>query len=389
MGISAKHALNQMNTMNVSMEKPPSKRQRTAPSVAVASTPRSEKRQDDVLTISLKATPPEGFRLNGPEPLPANTKTIQVVDIKQTRHEILANWRGFSPAEIVRLHKIHYNLRSASVMLSNLKKELAALEDPPNEEYLSKLALSKAEYNSIRKLNQDTRKRGALNVLTVSNADAIVLQSLQYITTSDANLLFAALLVLTGARPIEIAKIAQYKTALNNEQQHPAFWACQFKFAKRGTMLTKYNECRDRPFLAPYWLIERGLAIVRKRWPCRGLTNHHISKKFSSQWQKIVVKAYPMLPGITARLCRRFFAVYSFAFFGKSVFVGGESQASLNGYASWVLGHASLEDQVIAYSSLIIRPVPKLKLFEIGRNLKVSENSGSAKPSLKSERTHA
>lgn len=53
--------------------------------------------------------------------------------------------------------------------------------------------------------------------------------------------------------------------------------------------------------------------------------------------------------------------------------MGGESQASLNGYASWVLGHVSLEDQVIAYSSLLIRPSPKLKLFEVGKVLKVAE----------------
>jgi len=69
-------------------------------------------------------------------------------------------------------------------------------------------------------------------------------------------------------------------------------------------------------------------------------------------------------------------------FFGKSVFVGGESQASLNGYASWVLGHATLEDQVIAYSSLVIniRPMQKLNLFEAGKNLKVSEPAATTNP---------
>ena len=51
--------------------------------------------------------------------------------------------------------------------------------------------------------------------------------------------------------------------------------------------------------------------------------------------------------------------------------MGGENQASLNGYASWVLGHASLEDQVIAYSSMLVRPMPKLKLFDLGKGLKV------------------
>ena len=305
-------------------------------------------------------------------PLPPNTKTIQVVDMKKTRHAILANWHEFTAAEIVRLHKIHYaNLRSAAVMLSRLKGELASLEDPPPDTYLAKLALSKKEYNEIRAQNSDARKRGAMDVVTISNGDAIVLQALRYITSSDPSLLIGALFPLTGMRPIEIAKMALFTTNLNNKQEHQPWWACQTRFAKRGTMKSKYNECRDRPFLCPYWLVERALAIVRKRWPTRGLTNREISRKYSSHWQKILQKSYPQVPGITARLCRRFFAVYSFHYFGKSVFIGGESQSSLNGYASWVLGHASLEDQVIAYSSLIIRPMPKLKLFEVGANLKV------------------
>lgn len=314
-------------------------------------------------------------------PLPANTRTIKVVDMKETRREILSNWRGFTSMQIVQLHRMHYtNLRSAAVMLSRLKQELGQQDDPPNEEYLSKLALAKKEYNEIRQMNKDVRKRGAMDVVTVSNADSIVLQALQYVTSSDPNLLFASLCPLTGLRPIEIAKMALFQTKLNNKQEHQSWWACQTRFAKRGTMKSKYNECRNRPFLAPYWLIERALHLVRKRWPCKDLTNKEISRKYSTHWHKILVKAFPQLPGITARLCRRFFAVYSHHFFGKSVFVGGESQASLNGYASWVLGHATLEDQVIAYSSLVIRPMPKLNLFEAGKNLKVSEPAATTNP---------
>ena len=373
------------------MGPPHIKRQRTQPSNIASSNTAGNSKQDapssylsdGVLIIPGISKPPTTVvrSVNAPAsalamPLPTNTKTVEFIDIKETRREILANWRAFTSVEIVRLHRIHYtNLRSAAVMLSRLKQELGSLDDPPPEEYLSKLALSKKEYNEIRKQNQDVRKRGALDVVTISCGDVIVLQALQYITSSDPNLLFASLLILTGARPIELAKVAQYKTSLNNVQQHQAFWACQNKFAKRGTMLSKYNECRDRPFLCPYWLVERALSIVRKRWSCRSLDNKQISRKYSSAWAKILTKAYPMLPGITARLCRRFFAVYSFHYFGKSVFVGGESQSSLNGYASWVLGHASLEDQVIAYSSLIIRPAPRIKLFELGKSLKVTDSS--------------
>jgi hypothetical protein len=185
----------------------------------------------------------------------------------------------------------------------------------------------------------------------------------------------AAVLPLSGLRHIEISRTARFTTKLNNNQVHSDFWACQTKFAKRGTMKTRYNECRDRPFLCPYYLIERALRIIRDRWPCQHLTNRQVSRKYASNWQKLVHKAFPMLPGVTAKMFRRFFAVYSFSYFGKSIFIGGASQASLNGYASWVLGHASLDDQVIAYSSLIIRPYPKLKLFELGRNLKVLEQN--------------
>ena len=305
----------------------------------------------------------------------------RVVDMKKTRHDILTNWRSFTAADVVRLHKTQYlNLRSAAVMISRLKGELAALEDPPPETYLSKLALSKKDYNEIRAMSSEARKKGAMDVVTISNGDSIVLQSMQYITSSDPNLLIAALFPLTGMRPIEIVKLALFQTKLNNNQEHQSFWACQTRFAKRGTMKTKYNECRDRPFLVPYWLVERALTIVRKRWPTKDFTNRQISCKYSSHWQKILQKAYPQLPGITARLCRRFFAVYSFKYFGKSVFIGGQSQASLNGYASWVLGHATLEDQVIAYSSLIVRPMPKLKLFEVGSNLKVETPRTASTP---------
>lgn len=336
----------------------------------------------DVLVIPSGATPHPAKMTAKETSKNPNVKVIEIVDIKATRQAILANWRGFTAAEVVRLHKIHYsNLRSAAVMISRLKGELGRLEDPPGEDYLSKLALSKAQYNEIRKTNQDSRKRGAMDVVCIANGDSIVLQAMRYITSSDPNLLIAAIFPLTGMRPIEVVKEARFSTKMNNQQDHPAFWACQTKFAKRGTMITKYAECRDRPYLVPYFLVERALIIIRKRWPTRGLTNRQISRKFSSHWQKILQKAYPQVPGITSRLCRRFFAVYSFHYFGKSVFIGGESQSSLNGYASWVLGHATLEDQVIAYSSLIIRPMPKLKLFEIGANLKVVEPQREVVPS--------
>ncbi len=88
----------------------------------------------------------------------------------------------------------------------------------------------------------------------------------------------------------------------------------------------------------------------------------------------VLQKAYPQWPGITAKLCRRFFAVYAYEYFGKSFFLKGSSQSSLIGFSHWMLGHASLGDEAIAYQSLALRPKPKLKLFEIGRSLKVKSD---------------
>ena len=86
-----------------------------------------------------------------------------------------------------------------------------------------------------------------------------------------------------------------------------------------------------------------------------------------------------MWPGVTPKMFRRFFAVYGYNFFGKSTFLNGnQSSSSLNGFASWMLGHATLDDQVIAYSSLVLNPKPKLKLFELGRNLKVQKTHKQA-----------
>jgi hypothetical protein len=94
------------------------------------------------------------------------------------------------------------------------------MEDPPPDTYLSKMALCKKEYTEIRNMNSDARKRGAINAVCKNNGDAIVLQALRHITSSDPNLLVAALFPLIGLRPVEIAKMALFQTKLNNKQDH-------------------------------------------------------------------------------------------------------------------------------------------------------------------------
>ena len=292
-----------------------------------------------------------------------NVKVIPTLDMRGTKESILnGGWRSYKPSQIVALFRQHYsNLSTLSVMLSRFKNELSRIDPAPPPAFLEKIKLQKKEYAEIRKKQTTVRSKGALNVQVISNADDIVLQALQYLVSNRAELNYAGLLILTGLRPIEIMKVAQFKT--------------------------KFNECRDRCFLAPYYLIEIALKRVRSKWPCKHLTNLQVNRKYQTQLGRIVTKAFPQWPGITARLCRRFFGVYSYTFFGRSGFFHeGSSQASLAGHVHWHLGHAVLGDEVIAYQSLVIRPKPALKLFEVGRNLRIKSTKSNRTPKkLKAE----
>ena len=307
-----------------------------------------------------------------------NVKVFTALDMKSTRLQILASWQSYHPQTIVSIFRKAYpNTGTLSVMLSRFRKRLGGVDNPPPEEgYLDQIKLSKKEYGSIRSQASQQRTKNSMAVHVVSNCDAIVLQALQYLTSNDPNLAYCALLCTTGLRPIEILKVAKFSTKLNNNQGDKQAWfACQNRFAKRGNVKSNYNPCRDRCFLAPFWMIERALSVVRKRWPVSHMDNVQINRRYSSHLGIVLQKAYPQWPGINAKMCRRFFAVYAYEYFGKSFFNEGSSQSSLIGFSHWMLGHASLGDEAIAYQSLVLRPKPKLKLFEIGRTLKVKESN--------------
>ena len=303
----------------------------------------------------------------------ANVKVISTLDIKSTRMQVLGAWQSYTPEKIVGILRQAYpNIRTLSVMLSRFKKQLSSLENPPPENYLDGIKLQKGEYNTIRKQASDGRAKGSMNVVVISNADDIVTQALHYICSDDPNLCYSALLICSGLRPVEILKVAKFGTKLNNNQGDKQAWfACQSRFAKRGNVKSEYNPCRDRCFLCPYWLIERALNVVRKRWPVKHMGNVEINRRYSSSLGTVLQKAYPQWPGITAKLCRRFFAVFAYEYFGRSFFMEGSSQSSLIGFSHWMSRHSSLSDEAIAYQSLVLRPKPKMKLIEIGKTMKV------------------
>ena len=296
---------------------------------------------------------------------------------KIIRPTILRSWRHYTPQQVLSLFRHQYpNINTLSVMVSRMKKDLAGLPDPPHAAYLSEIALTKQEYRAIRARATDSRQRGALNVQVIANTDDIMMQALRYLDSDDPKLVLAAIFPLTGLRPIEVVKIAQFSAKLNQKQTHPAFWACQTQFAKRGTRKARGTDCRDRCFLAPFGHIERALQIIRARWPAQHLTSVQVNAKYCKEFQRILQQCYPSVPGANAKLFRRFFAVCAYKYFGQAAFLAkASSQSSLVGFASWMLGHANLEDQVLAYTSLVLEPAPKVDLF---RNFKPKEWEGKS-----------
>ena len=174
----------------------------------------------------------------------ANVRVIATLDIKSTRMQILSNWKSYTPRKIVAIFRKHYhNIRTLSVMLSRFKKQLYQLANPPPPRYLEGVKLSRNEYNEIRKEAPAVRAKGSMNVVVISNADAIVEQAFHYICSSDPNLCYSGLLICSGLRPIGILKVAKFSTKLNNNQGDKQAWfACQTRFAKRGNMKSKYKQ---------------------------------------------------------------------------------------------------------------------------------------------------
>jgi hypothetical protein len=107
--------------------------------------------QSGVLVIPASVPSSKHARSTAAPTETANVMVIPSLDLKGTRLNILGNWRQYTPAKIVAIFRTHYeNMRSLAVMISRMKKDLKGLDDPPPEEYLSKIALSKTEYNAIR-----------------------------------------------------------------------------------------------------------------------------------------------------------------------------------------------------------------------------------------------
>jgi hypothetical protein len=309
----------------------------------------------------------------------ANVKIIATINIKDTKEQILQSPEVYTAAQVVGIFRNHYtNKNTLSVMLSRFKNELLRLDPVPT--WVDGVKLSKKEYREIRTSSVEARTRGAMNVRVISCSDALITQALEYMCSSDPKLLYAGTIAVSGWRPIEVIKMALVRSKLNNQQGAATpHYGCQYRFAKRGrNMKTTYAACRDKVFLCPYYLVERALRIIRNHWNVQHLTNTQINRKLSSTLAKILTCAFPMMPGVNARILRRHYCLYAYEYFGRSGFFHeGSSQASLIGFSHWMLGHAVLSDEAISYNSLKLHPRPKLPLLKMGKQLKVGSPASS------------
>ena len=114
------------------------------------------------------------------------------------------------------------------------REKPATLSDDLWKIWVDGISLSQIEYKYLLKKKNDTRSRNALRIITIENSDEIVMQAYKYSTTFSPQLAMSSLLVLTGLRPIEIARVATFSPNLNQKQAQPEFWAAQTRFAKRG-----------------------------------------------------------------------------------------------------------------------------------------------------------
>jgi hypothetical protein len=261
----------------------------------------------------------------------------------------------YRPEQLVALFRERFkNKSSLSSEISRLKSLLKKLDQPPCEEYLCELKLDKKEYSELNKIADKKRQQAAMQVKVIKNAPEIVKRAQTFLKEGVPELVFIALLVLTGCRPVELLRVAQFEAPTCNHGKRHRYFAAQTAFAKRRQ---DDVQSRDRPFLAPFKEIQAGLALVRKNFSCEGLNNTGINNKWCAFFNVILRQHFPEL--VTMRMCRRFFALYSYETFGRMKYNGEtETDGSLIAYSSHVLGHDSGLGSAICYQSLKINAQP-------------------------------
>ena len=325
------------------------------------------------------------------------TKTDKVVKImpsaKEVRHHIVTNWRSMTSEQIVNImRKLYQNIGTLSSQLSNLKQLLSSLPDKPSEEYMSAIKLTRKEYQELNRSYKEKRDKEGFNLQVVPNADGLVTHALQLMTSNHIPDLWGAAILCSGLRPVELMTIV-IATPENKHGAHDGWWVCLSGWAKKGQAKSaaKRSFCRDHPLLCPSWLFVKAVKKLRTQFMKDKLNKRQLHQRYAKTWLSHLKKAFPQLVEPTHVLLRRFYAKYSFLYF-KDDFpnVIGE-----NSYIMWSLGHTS-QDAGLSYANLQLgAPAGKIKLFDIGTNLKIPTSSSKGDDmevkhdaKIKKKRTH-
>ena len=266
------------------------------------------------------------------------------------------DWTLHTPEQIVADVKIRYpRMVSCSVMLSRLKSKYAKMENPPPLEYMKQIRLTKDEYSEIKRNANTRRYVAAKEVRTINNSDELVVHASKLLLSNDPESLFAALLLVTGMRPCEILKVAEF-SCCDNTNKYAMFSLKQTRFAKRKSDV---QEPRDRCLLAPCTLVLRAIQIVRAFYKTETMSNIDINNRFKSCIK--LQDHYPMLECVTPRLLRRCFAAIAFYFFADH----SGSFSSYPFFCAHHLGHPIYADECLSYTSIRIFPSPTISPYLI------------------------
>ena len=333
----------------------------------------------------------ESLSSDSKRPAPSNNGSattdfvIETFNAKDIKAGILSNWQKYvdHPEKIVKvMRKLYPNVGTTSSQLSSLKSTLSNLTPRPPDTFLDALKLSKKEYTSLRNAYREKRDKEGFNVTVVHDADKLVAQALEMIVSSDFRVLWPAVVLLSGLRPADVLTV-KINVSPQTNHMHPEFWVCISGWAKKGQVhdASKRDFCRDHPLLCPSWLWVRAVEIVRAHFNKGKLTKRQQHQRYGKYQMQLLAKGFPQMVRPTHVLFRRFYAKYSYLYFADDF----PNVISENSYTSWVLGHTSMEP-ALSYTNLQVRGAGKIKLFDIGRNLKVVAPAATTTPAREQSR---
>lgn len=224
---------------------------------------------------------------------------------------LLKNWRNHSPSEIVGMFTDHYsNYRSRASSLSVFKTQLRKSSDPPTEEYLSQLMLSKKVYDRINTEYLEKKQKEGLNVRYVHGVNEALEHCLNLIHSKDIDKLWPAVIFCSGFRPIEILT-ANFR-CLVGPMNHSDYYITVSGLAKKRKMQLDIEKTHPLLCKSDLWL--DAVDIIRGQLNLRG-SNIDIMQRYGHKFLKWLRTELYFIDNVTNTLLRRLYGVYAYECF--------------------------------------------------------------------------